>query len=279
LWAHKEWEKLSASILFLNNGIEQHYMKDSIQNSRTNFSQTAGAQINYTHKKNSLEGFGYYQLGKTAQNERLSAYNASINAKYTFHEKWNITLGGEVLSGTSQNANSSNINRSFGAYYGTSHKFNGFMDYFNRTANNNHTGLIDGYFKTGYIIKKFKIGLDHHFFYTAAPIQSNTIPQVPDFVAANPFLGYEMDLTVKYNFTKGVVIQAGYSQLFGTNTMHRIKGGETNSINNWAYVSLYVQPFKAFNIKKKRRRLMMIKISRSMCVLQNAITSAVLRLI
>lgn len=245
VWAHKEWNNFNASVLFLNNGMEQIYIEDSIQKNRTNFAQTMGTHLNYKFNKFDITAYGYYQMGFDQNNQTISAYNASIEGTYMPNKKWGITLGGEILSGTSEEATVNDRNQSFSPLYGTNHGFNGFMDYFYVGNHEGNVGVIDGFFKANYKTGKFSFGLDNHFFFTAAPVELIAIPVTPEFETMDPFLGYEVDFTIKYQFADEVMIQAGYSQLFGTPTMRSVKGANSN-VNNWAYLMVTVNPFKNF---------------------------------
>lgn len=52
------------------------------------------------------------------------------------------------------------------------------------------------------------------------------------------YLGTELDFTTSYALQKEVTASAGYSQMFGTNTLERLKGGNANHDNNWVWVSI-----------------------------------------
>lgn len=246
VWANKKWTNFSASVLFLNNGFEQFYLEDSIQKNRTNFSQTIGTYLEYKRKKFDLVAYGYYQMGLTKSNQTLSAFNASLEGTYKPSKNWGITLGGEIISGTTEDPSSNNRNDSFSPFYGTNHAFNGFMDYFYVGNHGNNVGLIDGYLKAKYTKGKYTLGVANHLFFSAADIESPFIPQVPDFTAMDPYLGYEIDLTVKYQFADEVVIQAGYSHMFSTETMRELKGVDNSNTSGWAWIMLTVKPFKNY---------------------------------
>ena len=245
LWANKQWGNLNASVLFLNNGMERIYLQDGKQKGANHFTQTFGTHLVYSREKFDVIGYGYYQMGEDITNHGVSAFNASIAGTYKLDKNWKFTLGGEVLSGTSEENTLDDMNRSFSPLYGTNHGFNGFMDYFYVGNHEGNVGVIDGFMKANYNIGKFSFGLDNHFFYTAAPVELITIPATSEFEAMDPFLGYEIDFTIKYQFADEVMIQAGYSQLFGTPTMRSVKGAN-NTINNWAYLMVTVNPFKNF---------------------------------
>lgn len=133
--------------------------------------------------------------------------------------------------------------------YGTNHGFNGFMDYFYVGNHEGSVGFVDGFLKLNYNKRKFGIGWDNHLFFAAAPVELNTIPPTTGFEAMDPYLGYEIDLTLKYQFADEVTIQAGYSHLIGTSTLRTLKGGDNDKSSQWAYLMLTVNPFKNLKFK------------------------------
>ncbi|PWH84696.1 alginate export family protein [Brumimicrobium oceani] len=248
LWANKKWDNFSASVLVLNNGVDQIYLEDSVYKSRTNFSQTIGTHLEYKRKKFDVIAYGYYQMGVAPNKQTLSAYNASLAGTYKPNKNWGITLGGEILSGTSDEATINDRNESFTPLYGTNHLFNGFMDYFYVGNHGNNVGLMDGYLKAKYSKGKYTFGLANHMFYAAADV-ARPGNFTPNFIAMDPYLGYEIDFTVKYQFADEVTIQAGYSHMFGTGTMRELKNVDNNDTSGWAYVMLTLKPFKNFQLK------------------------------
>jgi hypothetical protein len=252
VWANKEWDKLKASVLILNNGLERIYLQDGVKKGEINYSQTLGAHFEYKRTKLDVVAYGYYQMGTDTTNRQVSAYNASIQAKYKPNEKLQVTLGGEILSGTTQEVTTDNTNRSFSPLYGTNHDFNGYMDFFYNGNHENNVGLIDGFLKGDYKTGKFTFGLANHFFFAASPVVTEiTTPNTqPAITIMDPFLGYEADFTIKYQFIDEVVIELGYSQLFGTPTMQTMKGTDNNRSSNWVYLMVTAKPFKNFKLFK-----------------------------
>ncbi|HYQ56690.1 MAG TPA: hypothetical protein VEP89_05020, partial [Draconibacterium sp.] len=118
VWFNNSWEKISLSLLLLNNGVPT--MENSEQD--TKFSQTMGGHITGNINEIKVVSNLYYQTGKHVSGRNISAFNflaeATMNA---------FTLGFEHLSGTGYNESDY---KSFTPFYGTNHKFNGFMDYF-----------------------------------------------------------------------------------------------------------------------------------------------------
>jgi hypothetical protein len=76
----------------------------------------------------------------------------------------------------------------FTPFYGTNHKFNGFMDYFYVGNHINSVGLNDVYLKYNWSKKKFVINADLHYFASAGKIAEDTENN----------LGTELDLTFSY---------------------------------------------------------------------------------
>src|SRR5690554_3942284 len=96
-----------------------------------------------------------------------------------------------------------------------------------------------------YKMNKFTFGLANHlFFANAAVINEDSFS--PEPVQMDPFLGYEIDFTVKYQFADEVTIEAGYSHLFDTSTMREVKGTNNQTPSNWAYLMVVVKPFKNY---------------------------------
>ena len=58
----------------------------------------------------------------------------------------------------------------------------------------------------------------------------------------NKGLGSEIDLTVTYPIRPYIVLQGGYSMMFGTDAFFEIKGGSKDRTQNWMFLSLNVNP-------------------------------------
>ncbi len=143
-----------------------------------------------------------------------------------------FVLGFESLSGTDQSGESTN--HSFFPLYGTNHKFNGLMDYFYVGNHANNVGLNDVYAKALIPMgAKSSLGTDLHFFSSNADLKQN--------LSKN--LGTELDLVFSRTIAKNIKMNAGYSQLFDTESMQNIKGVSNSAkTNNWGWVLLIVNP-------------------------------------
>lgn len=229
-WAHKKIGDFKASFLFLNNGVQQ----DTPTDYSTNYSQTYGTRLAYV--KNALSAsLNYYRQTDSGGN-KLSANLLGLDLAYKVTEKTSLFVGYELISGNDQTKPDSK-NKAFNPLYGTNHKFNGFMDYFYVGNHANNVGLNDLYFGSKTSISKVKIYGAFHMFSSNGNVQEGT--------SANTMsngLGSELDLTFSFNLNEGVAFQCGYSQMFATDTMEAIKGGDKNATSNWAFMMITMKP-------------------------------------
>ncbi|MCK5742422.1 MAG: alginate export family protein [Chlorobi bacterium] len=169
-----------------------------------------------------------YQTGTLGETD-IAAYLASVQAKYKIGI-FSIGAGFDMLSG---NDTEDEANNAFLTNYGTNHKFYGFMDYFiNVPGNTANMGLNDAYLMLNYNPKdcKFKFGANFHLFTTN---QANSADETA--------LGNELDLTIKYMFTKGTAIVWGGSVFMPGDLMMNKPGesfsfGEDNAF--WTYIMI-----------------------------------------
>ena len=241
-WLHKDWQNFSGSLLFLNNGLQ--FLDDiNADNNETRFSQTVGSHLKYNIDNLGLVGNVYYQFGRDRADNNLSAYLLAVEANYKLSQQWNIGLGVETLSGNDNGAPSNGDNKAFTPFYGTNHKFNGFMDYFYVANHINNVGLIDLYARAGvHLGQKSGLTVFLHNFSAAADLAGADSKQ----------LGTEVDLVYSYTFDKNVKIIAGYSQLFAANGMKILKNNFDDNTNNWGWVMVIFKPtlFKSNNDTK-----------------------------
>ena len=225
IWLHKNWSNFSGSFLFLNNGMQ------TIANG-LKYSQTIGTHLKTKKNKLGLAANLYYQFGNDAANRDLSAYLLGIEANYKTSETTKLSLGVELQSGNDYNTTAGE-NNAFTPFYGTNHKFNGFMDYFYVGNHANNVGLLDIYAKANFKLnQKSSLTGFVHSFSAAADINATVSKQ----------LGTEIDLVYAYKFTKEIGIKAGYSQLFASKGMEVLKGNTDGNTNNWAWVMVTIKP-------------------------------------
>ncbi|WP_396137493.1 alginate export family protein [Flavobacterium sp.] len=229
LWYHTDFEKLNLSVLALNNGMP--YLVGTEE--KVDYSQTLGSRLVFKNGALSIDGAAYLQTGKIADNSVNATY-FSANISYKATTNFNTSVGFEMLSGKDQNDTSTDM-KSFNPLYGTNHKFNGYMDYFYVGNHTNSVGLTDVYATLGYEKNKFSAKLTPHYFASAASIYSAGEKQ-------DNYLGTELDLTIGYKMYDNVTFDAGFSQMFASSSMEVLKAGNKNAGNNWAFISIKINP-------------------------------------
>ncbi|MBK6475063.1 MAG: hypothetical protein IPI00_12285 [Flavobacteriales bacterium] len=251
LWIEQGWTKFKFSALLWNNGL-QYTTTDSLgalTEQGVRYTQTIGLPtIRYENGGLTLSGFYYQQIGEDVGKREVEAYDANVQASYKFEfnkEKGSallVTLGGELLSGTAQDA-TDKVNRSYAPMYGTNHAHNGYMDHFyvgGRGANS--VGLMDVYVRVKYDLnKRTFLSMNIHELQAPADV-------VKDGKKMDNRLGNEIDLTMGRIVNDVVSVQVGYSQLFVTKTLQHLEGVPAMAnIQNWAYIAILYRP----NIKKR----------------------------
>jgi hypothetical protein len=232
-WFNKQWDSFGASFLFLNNGLQYIDVADA-DNNEIRYSQTLGTHLKYkfTDALNTTAN-AYYTGGKDVLDRDLSAFLVGLDLNYKASANWNLGAGFEIQSGNAYDEDPSE-NKAFNPFYGTNHKFNGFMDYFYVGNHINSTGLIDVFVKANASLsEKSKLSAYIHNFTSYAEIANGVEKQ----------LGTEIDLEYNYTFTKDVSLGVGYSQMFATEAMEVLKNvPNPSNVNNWAYVMLTIKP-------------------------------------
>ncbi len=239
LWFNHRFSSTGLSLLLLNNGLQHDYVQDDEVLYKTVYSQTMGGRLTQALGRLQLYGEAYYTTGKNRNDIELDAHLWKFGGKYTFDSGWGMAAGWEWLSGTSQLEDTGAdyfVNRSFEPFYGTNHKFNGYMDYFYVGNHLNGVGLSDIHAGVFYSKNKFGATLTAHIFAAAADViddQSDTMDKK---------LGTELDFSINYKLAQSLTISAGYSQMFGTETLQQLRGGDHNATNNWAWIMLTFKP-------------------------------------
>ncbi|MEE4260598.1 MAG: alginate export family protein [Bacteroidales bacterium] len=250
VWYHGNFGKHGLSILFLNNGIAYDgNVSDSIYDEKVSYSQTIGARYTLKTDKVGFDVAAYSQMGKNGKHNDLSAFYFTANINFQATKAFNIGLGGEYLSGTSTKNQglASEKDQSFTPFYGTNHKFNGWMDYFYVGNYIGKNGLIDMYLPLKLKVQKVTFALIPHYFLAAATVSAYD-ESSQGFKDYSNGLGAEIDFSITYALSKSVAIAGGYSQMFGTETMQAVNypenlPGEFNkNTNNWAWIMLTFKP-------------------------------------
>jgi len=239
-WYHGAFGKFGLSFLVLNNGLAYMDNSDTVAEQKIAYSQTIGPRGTFKSDLADANAAFYYQGGKNRMNKDLSAMYFAADANFKLSKKWNIGIGFEYLSGTDTEDQGGDKDKSFTPFYGTNHKFNGWMDYFYVGTYNGQNGLLDIFLPIKFTHNKFSLVFIPHRFTAAA-----TVTQVQEDGSDKEMksaLGTEWDLMLGYKISDVVMAQAGYSQMFGTETLQVIKGGDYKNTNNWAWVMITFKP-------------------------------------
>jgi hypothetical protein len=237
-WYHTQFSKLNLSLLLLNTGYE---FEKSIGNLEIDYKQTFGTYFSFKEKKWDTNFGAYGQTGKSA-GKKVNAWYAGGFLGYAVTSKFKAGLGYEYLSGKNQNDSSSDI-KSFNPIFGTNHGFNGFMDYFYVGNHQNSVGLQDAYLKLNYTSNNWQFTLMPHVFSVPNTVLDATNNEM------DSYLGTELDFTASYTIQKDIVASMGYSQMFGSETLERLKNvTDAANTNNWAWVMVSFSP-RLFSLK------------------------------
>jgi len=235
-----KFNKLGVSLLELYNGVAYDSDTSANVDEKIAWSLTIGPRFSYNADKVTANFAFYYQGGKNGNNTDLAATYFAADIKLKLINNFSFGLGGEFLSGTNTKDKGNGKDNSFTPFYGTNHKFNGWMDYFYVGNHGGNVGLTDIYLPINYTLNKWNFALIPHYFMSAATVsEKQTDGSWKDF---SNYLGTEIDFSITYKMNKAVMLQAGYSQMLATNTMQVLKGGNYNNSNNWAWVMITFKP-------------------------------------
>jgi hypothetical protein len=194
---------------------------------------TTGLYFNNSFNKLAITAAAYYQFGKNANAQELSAGLLSAAFQYQLCSSFSAGLGTDYTTG---GIGSSGKSHAFDPLYGTPHRFWGNMDYFYVVSGFGNRGLQDYYLKTKYKPgPKLQIAADVHEFFSASDL--------PDQLSRR--FGTEADLVTTYSLTKVISFEAGYSHFWNTASLtspgvKNIANAQSNS--NWAYLMVSIRP-------------------------------------
>lgn len=252
LYVAKEIGFTKISLLFFKDdfqksgGTKNKFHRRNAVNSRLTM---GGAVYTSIMRKHKLEGYAYYQGNEDKDGKTLDAWMFGGSAMFAVGRKFIIGPGWDYLSGNDL-SKKSETNHRFDPLYGTPHKFWGYMDYFyvadpygwggNGALS---PGLSNLYLKMKYRLRdNLMLNFDLHEFYAANTVANLSTPATDDVM--NKRLGTEFDLVLQYALTKQVTVETGYSMIFGTNTLDKLKAPATDkrNIGNWGYIMISIRP-------------------------------------
>ncbi|MBO6033359.1 MAG: hypothetical protein J6Q22_18180 [Prevotella sp.] len=257
VWYHYDVPKfpLGASLLFMNLGLQaggykevnDQTVEDEVNPPRTEYQQMWGGYFNFHPKYLTLEGSYYRQTGKVVNEDKypkpIKAWMASVKATVNPADSYGFQLGYDYLSGDDYvpvayggplvMVNHPEIG-GFSPLYGSRTKFYGIMDYFYQSAyTNGFTPGLQNVFLGVFGKPAGKLNCSATYHYLAVA----TKPAV-----LNRTLGHSIELQASYQFSKDITLLAGYTQMFGTETMACLKQDGSSKRARWGWFTLAVSP-------------------------------------
>lgn len=225
-WFHKDFESMKLSLLALNAGYQN-------ADSTESFKQTFGLIASQALGSVSIGGDLYYQTGEFNSrnvNALLAGVHVILKTSAT-----PVTIGYEYISGKDADDTSTDLTN-FSPDFGTNHAHNGYMDYFFVGPANANVGVQDIYLKTKFNVGKGSLVVNAHEFLTGSRQFNDT-----DEELSKP-MGTEIDLVYTVKLDQDITLNLGYSQMFATDTMEELRGGDASQMTNWAWAMITFKP-------------------------------------
>jgi hypothetical protein len=177
------------------------------------------------------------QSGDWASGVKQSASAMAVKAGYTFQDMWMTRLGVEFDSGSGDSDPSDGDHKTFVFPFHTNHAHYGYQDFFSWGNMQDISFSI----KTKPMNGKVMVKLDYHIFELAEANDKwlSVVGNAPRIsVNDNPSnsteAGTEIDLTVKYPYTKNLLLQGGYSVFSPGEAAKERSGGSDDA--TWGYM-------------------------------------------
>ena len=249
VWYHYDVPNfpLGASLLFMNIGQQAGIEGSTFNPPSTEYQQMCGGYVKYHPKHLTLEASYYRQSGKVVndfkQAGKIKAWMASAKATIKPSETYGFVLGYDYLSGDDYvpviyggtiGLPYHETEGGFAPLYGSRAKFYGILDYFYESAYTQGftPGLQNVYLGiTGKPASRLSCSATYHYLATATELSG-----------LNRTLGHSIELAASYKFSKDISLVAGYTQMMGTETMDRLKQGNSSKQARWGWFSLVVSP-------------------------------------
>ncbi len=232
LWMQRELGNFTINGLWLSDGYQ-----DREDQTKTRFRSTAGGIVKAKLADHSIELHGYYQFGQTNTGQDIRAWYIHPVARLSLGVNTQLNVGVEVFSGNDPSKEEDHF-KAFHNLYGTTHGFNGHLDYFtNIPEHTNNTGLVNPYLEIEHKLNdQLTLRGDYHFFATHRSLVNQ------ENQPYDRYLGSEIDFSVQLNISKEIDLQMGYSTMFASPSMEVLKGGSHEEFVHWGWMMLTVRP-------------------------------------
>ncbi len=286
---NKFGDKVEMSLLGMMLGRQVDHIDTAGNPYKTiNYVATLGTHTKFNFDKLKINFNGFFQTGSDVNSYTdsdgvegamdYSAYLIGLDLNYAISKEFSAGLGYEAQSGQTRTDTTdgyNSVNHTFNPWFGTNHKFNGFMDYFYVGSGHGAAGLQDAYLRLKYKKGKWAFGLDAHMFLTGLGVEildndtyisefnkKITAGDAAGAAALDPRdftydsgLGTELDFQINTQINKSVKLQAGFSYMMATETLYYLKGVQYYNIdgagnmaerdvpaNTWGYIMITFKP-------------------------------------
>ncbi|UII21506.1 alginate export family protein [Fulvivirga ligni] len=203
---------------------------------------TNGGRVEYEEGELYFTFAGYYQWGEIESGKVHQAYYLEPEMKWTINPHYTLRVGAQVFSGDANPDDAKST--AFLAQYGAFHRYNGRMDYTQKTVRTNeHEGIVNPYLIHDYKLgAKFKLSWESHILET-----QKTIYQQNDGVSnsLDKFYAWENDFRCRFNPNDYTELELAYMFLIPGETILMLntgKGGSKDQTGQFLYVMVTWSP-------------------------------------
>lgn len=265
---HGKFGKFGISALALNNGMPYQSLDSTASmingyfSEKVTYSRTVGPRLSFENNLIKTNLAFYSQFGNRTviggsefnggdTTMKISALYFGIDIYFKITKTFTIGAGYEFLSGNNEKKNydsgmGKEVENAFTPFYGTNHKFNGWMDYFYVGNHIHSVGLTDLYLPIKFKKDKISAMFIPHLFSTAGVLyrseKDDDFNNTGVMKEYSRLLGTELDFAFGYAFTKSVQVKAGYSVMLATESMEVLKNTQKDKANTWGWVMLVFKP-------------------------------------
>lgn len=185
---------------------------------------------------------GFYQHGKIETGEPLRAWYVDPQISFSVNKAYKIKAGIQIFSG--DNNQEDGLSKAFLAQYGAFHRYNGRMDYTQKTVRTyNHEGIVNPY-----IIQQFKLSPRLRLIWESHLLGSQT-PVAPSGGVIkkgwDTIYGWENDFRILFSANDYTRYEFGYMFMRTTDTLTDLptgSGGNPTIIPQFAYLMVTWTP-------------------------------------
>jgi outer membrane receptor protein involved in Fe transport len=233
--------------------VKNKMVEDKTNPPHVEYQQMYGTYVNFHPKYLTLEGSYYRQSGQVLvadmHTSTIKAWMASGKATVKPTDRYGFELGYDYLSGDdfvpvtyggTMGLPLHSVEGGFTPLYGSRTKFYGIMDYFYESAyiHGFTPGLQNAFVgASGKPIPKMSCSATYHYLAVATNLTN-----------LDRTLGHSVELEASYRFSEVLNLTVGYTWMYGTETMDRLKESNGSKSAQWGCFSLVLSP-KLFTTK------------------------------